>query len=838
MPPASTPVTHAPRVESPRFWRWAALIAGWIVPHSLLYGSALAGSTVLIPLDLLALPGFYLPQTPEYAEVRPHNFVLSDLVLVAPFSRDFCAKEFRSGRIPLWAPDNFAGAPFATWPKYSLFELPYYVFPSPATLAWMQLLQNVVCAWGAFAFARKVLQASFWPAALGSWCAPWTGFFMLWQGYPLTAAVALLPWLLLATEGAARRPFTWRAPCLALVTAAVVLSAQVDVVGQTVIVSGLYALWRLFDEYGARQKARAARASLALSLAWLTGFLLAAPYLLPLAEYAGKGARMERRAAGHEERPPVGLAALPQIVVPNIYGTTEAGMVRLAPGNQLESSAACYTGLLATLVLAPLSWACARRRSQTIFWSALCVIGLAWTLNLPGAVELLRLPGLNMFSHNRFVFASSWAILCLAILGFDTLREDGFAWRGEFWAPVLLLAVFGVWLQMQAWDAPEPIASELERAVRRGANMNGVADLEGVRRVQRAFFFQYASGAAWCWLGCLAWLAAGKQLGGRSWFFVAVGAAWLAELMLFAHAQQRQGDPRLYYPRIAALSELAQHSPGRMLGIRCLPPKLNQSHGLRDIRGYDAADPQLLLQLLALARDDRFSSPDYAQTQGFVPRMRQSGERVVLPPVLNLLNVRYLLFREEPPPGLEVLIHRDDYWIVENKSALPRAFVPRKVAPIRDAQQMLRSLGQPAFDPAELAYVEEPLDLADDARGQAEIVSETATRIEIELDMETPGLVVLADMWDAGWRAALDEVSAPIVRVDSALRGVSAPAGRHRLVFYYAPDSFTLGVRLACGALVALACGFAVAGWTNRAGRPEFEETKCAGGPSATSRRR
>ena len=41
-------------------------------------------------------------------------------------------------------------------------------------------------------------------------------------------------------------------------------------------------------------------------------------------------------------------------------------------------------------------------------------------------VAFLRLPGINMMSHNRLVFATSFSILALAAIGLDTL------WRAEW----------------------------------------------------------------------------------------------------------------------------------------------------------------------------------------------------------------------------------------------------------------------------------------------------------------------------------------------------------------------------------------------------------------------
>jgi hypothetical protein len=92
---------------------------------------------------------------------------------------------------------------------------------------------------------------------------------------------------------------------------------------------------------------------------------------------------------------------------------------------------------------------------------------------------------------------------------------------------------------------------------------------------------------------------------------------------------------------------------------------------LRTIRGYDAVDPQRLVELLNLRR---FGSAEgtamYAQLQNYVPDWPS--------PIIDMLNVRYVVGRAQPPAGLEPMYFDGDYWIAENRTALPRPFVPRE----------------------------------------------------------------------------------------------------------------------------------------------------------------
>src|SRR6185295_4752843 len=134
---------------------------------------------------------------------------------------------------------------------------------------------------------------------------------------------------------------------------------------------------------------------------------------LPMIEYAKTGARMGGRFAGKEERQPIGLLELPTVIVPDIFGRTQRGSLRVGFGNQIESSAAAYAGVYATLFVAPLAWCSRRRFSMKVFWSLAGLLSLGWCLDVPGIVDFLRLPGLNMMSHNRLVFVTSFSILVL-----------------------------------------------------------------------------------------------------------------------------------------------------------------------------------------------------------------------------------------------------------------------------------------------------------------------------------------------------------------------------------------------------------------------------------------
>ncbi len=784
-------------------WARAGIVAaGIIFGQAVLYGPSLLGKTVLLPVDLLAQPRWYLPRTAETARIIPHSVVLSDQVLVFEVQRQFAAREIRAGRWPKWNPHNFTGVPLVD--SYSPFRLISFLLPAPIWLAWIQLLKSLVAGLGAYAFFRRVVRADFRPAAIGGICYPLTGFFILWQGYHLSSAAAWFPWILLATDQAIRRPRGWGGPALAALSG-VVLSSAIGFAGQILLASAVFALWCLIDEYGWPPGRPALRPLAAAAGAWTLGLLLAMAYLLPAGEYMMTGVRAAQRAGGAEERPPVGLAALPQTVLPDIYGSWHRGSFRIVGGNRLSSSAAAYTGFVATLLLAPLALCSRRHRSQNVFWLVFGFLGLAWVLAVPGLVQVLRLPGLNMLSHNRSVFATSFAILSLAVIGLGWIDRGAIRPRRWFWLAIVVLALIAAWGLYRSTHLPEPLASQLPGMLEAGRPVLNIPDGAALERVRETFMANYRKAAALAVLTCSFWLVLGREPRPRPWLVPLLGVVLVADLLGFAYGLAPQCDPGLDYPEISVLERLEGAPPGRILGVDCLPPGLNRRFGLRDVRGYDAVDPARVVELLEIARDPASPTPGYGRLLWWRPRwvdLRPDGAR--LSPILDLLGVRYLIFRGSPPAATKPLLSGDDYWVVENPRALPRAFVPRQVRTAENGAQRLELLADDDFDPREVAYVEARVDLPEDSRGKATIVGEIPTRITVDLDMQTPGLVVLSDQWHAGWKARIDGKPAAILRTNHALRGVIAPAGPAQLVFSYEPASLALGIRLMLAALFGL----------------------------------
>lgn len=752
-----------------------------LLPQGVLFGPALVGRKILLPLDVLAIGAHWIAESsPEHREEAQDRF-LSDLVFVTELNRRYCVDEVRSGRLPLWNPHIYCGAPFLASSHPAVFS-PYrlldYAWPGPEAVAWGQVLKALVAGFGAYLFLRRALGASFLGGLAAAALFPLCGYLILWSGFTLANVATFLPWLLWATHATLRRPIGFGGIAFALVTAAILVSGHAANAGHLFVAAWLYAAWIvLVQERGGSSTAW--RGLGAVVLGTVLGFALAGPQLLPLLEYMGSSARIAARAAGRIETPALGWQGLLQWLHPYTLGSGEAGATALVDTTRFEGAAAGNAGLITTLVLLPLAFAIRERRRTALFFALLGAFALVPILGVPVLSSVFELPPFVYVRNNRFTIVTAFAVVVLGALGVDALVRGHVRPRRTDWIAIALIALLCVYGALRF--AYPPVIAEAVR--------------------ERAWFFRYdllglvtALVALACWFGL-------RRQGPR--VLPAIALAALVELVILAFGVNPQCESALYYPPIPVLETIRARGGGRMLGVECFPPNLAQAAGLCDVRGYDAADPLRIVELLRASRNPHAPSEVYyAATLFHIPKPR-SG-------IADALGLRWIVLRGWDPSDDTVEIV-DRYSLFERKTALPRVFVPETVRTLSDKTERLQVLAADEFDPLREAIVEGsiPARFERGGRGSARLVVDDPAHVAIDVELQAPGLVVIGDCWDPGWHAEVDGVESEVVIVDHALRGVFVEGGAHRIEYRYWPRSLTIGLWMAALAGVFL-CGWAV----------------------------
>ena len=91
-----------------------------------------------------------------------------------------------------------------------------------------------------------------------------------------------------------------------------------------------------------------------------------------------------------------------------------------------------------------------------------------------------------------------------------------------------------------------------------------------------------------------------------------------------------------------------------------------------------------------------------------------------------------------------------------------------------------------------------------------EITEYRDNQVKLQVETESPGLLVLGDTYYPGWKAYVDGEKTPIYPTDVALRSVYLEPGEHEVKFVYSPGSFKVGALVSVLSLLALGV---YAGW-------------------------
>jgi hypothetical protein len=199
---------------------------------------------------------------------------------------------------------------------------------------------------------------------------------------------------------------------------------------------------------------------------------------------------------------------------------------------------------------------------------------------------------------------------------------------------------------------------------------------------------------------------------------------------------------------------------------------------------------------------NRFAAFGIATVGGYQPAKLRVYQDLIdrnllmSPPVLSMLNVRYLLSSRDPGvPSFRPVAAG----IYEFTDARPRAWFVPAWLPLPDEEAVLRDLGTPSFDPGAAALFSRGATptlpqaglAVRDAR--AEALSPHLLRIEVG-DGPGPGLLIVSEIYyPAGWTATIDGSPATILRANHCLRAIEVPAGAHRLEMRFASKGFRTG---------------------------------------------
>ncbi len=732
-----------------------------------------------------------------------------------------------TGELPLWQPGLFAGMPtLHSFSYVSHLYLPERLF-APVRSAglpgvWFLVLHLIFGGLGTWLLIRKLggSNAAATLGGLGFLLMPYTHAMLVHGHGGQLMTLAYLPWAIWALVNLYDRPGLPAAGLLALLSGLQLQRGHAQISYYILLLTGLTFLALLLR--GRRDSARSAgeqaRFALLAATALLVGFAMATPLFLPAMSYTPFSIRGGQAGGGtgfeYATQWSFSFGETSTWLLPSFYGF--GGPTYW--GNMPFTDYPNYMGLL---LLALALWAVWRCRTWWS-WTLAAGGGLAYLLSLGNHFFLYRifydlLPYFNKFRvPSMLLVLTQFSVVVLAGLGLDNLLAALASLKKDQWRrPLLIAGGVTAGLALLFYIAAGLLSGTFP--VRPGMPPAIVSQIDGLRvgMIRNDALWLLGVGGT-----ALLLLALWRQeLLSRQWM--------LAGLLAVSVVDMARIDRQIINPDGRSLRQSVQQ-PRAILKRYLAPDPVTEFLSSRP-------RPFRVLPLGSLQNDNRLAAFGLSSLTGYHPAKMARYDRLIKATgfrsagILQMLNVRYLLSLErfDDPRFREAfvgnLLVRDRYVaavVYEFGAALPRAWFPGKVSAAR-AEDILQALLQQGYHPAAEVYVESGPDEAVPQAGAGTVLQGEwdPSHIRLQVRVERAGLLAISETYyPQGWVARIDGETAPIVVVNTVLRGVVLPAGEHELSLDFEPADVRLGMLLGRLALVAVLASFgpAILPWIRR----------------------
>lgn len=688
--------------------------------------------------------------------------------------REYAVELVRAGWLPLWNPLVGMGAPLLANYQSALLYPPNWLLLG-VDVAWghgpLVILHLAVAGAGMAALATR-LGTGRLAAAVAGLAYGLSGYLVSRAGFfSINAAAAWLPWVLFAVEWVANRGpgeqlGLW--PWLLLVAALWFqwLAGHAQVAWYSLLLAVAWYGWRTVEVVGWR---RVPSRLVALLMAGVAAFLLAAPQLLPTLEYLS----LSHRSASVDPELALTYSYWPwrylELLAPGLFGHPALGDY-WGFANYWED--ALYLGILPLVLAAGGVVASLRKQGQhaSLGRFLLWVLAAGVCLSLGANTPIFPLLFKYVPTFNLFRAPTRWSLLAVVSLS--------------------LLAAIG----LTRWRPPEGRALYWARLGTAGAAaILGTALVAGraVEGLQPSFLNAFALSGLWLLLSGA--LVLTQRAPRRDLWQLAVFLLVAADLMVATRslnptiggglyrgesrlAEQGVGSHRLYQ-REEAEYRLKFYDAFRFDTFGALDD-------WRQVRDWGLPNTPMLDRIPSANNFDPLVPARYQRWIERLESLPAQRQRELL----SLMDVSHALLQAtegERPVYTRMEDPRRVRWVDRGR-------------PVAGGEEALRAVTAPGFDPDQVVVLEgDPPAL--NGGGTASIRSledRGPNRVLIEVEAKEGGWLLLSDSYYPGWRAAIDGQSVAIYHADYLFRAVNVPAGTHLIEFSYRPASFTVGLSL------------------------------------------
>lgn len=686
-------------------------------------------------------------------------------------------ESIRAGSLPFWEPTLFNGFPFMAQPQQNAFYPPLwpgYILPMNVGISLYMLFHIWLAGMGMFLLVR-FLNGRWLPAVLAAIAFAFSGLLAgrLWAGHSTVyALVAWTPWIILGLLWSVRKASIWTAVIAGVPMGLALLAGHIPSFLYVGMIWGLFVLYLFITENGRRWLVVRQAA-----IMFAVGLALAAVQLVPFLQFSLASERLaeaDYNFATDYSLPPAHLVTL---LVPEYFGEpTRVGYWSVPTFEEL----AYYAGLLAILGIV---LALKKPSKLTWFLVIVMVLGIALALGRYGVLYPLAYKYLPLFrivrAPGRATILFLFSATLLLGLAFSTwlrvpLPERQEQLRNTWRWMLIIVAVLGV-VALAATGAVFMSVHPTDTSGRLWHQIGGYA--------LATVILLLGGGLIWAYLGTANNNERRRALLGAALILLAVTDMWLFAYK-FVRLEPPTPDP-FWLDARSVIGETEE----RVLpwGVSLFDQNGAMQVGLNSVFGYDSLEPAEHVALASSVPDPRSSAYDVL-----------AARYVIAPTELND-------FSDGERP-LSLVTHEGAAWVYERARPLPVARLVYDFEVIPDAEQAVRRVHEPDFDPAVTAILAvDPdcgFDLTAGTSGSAEILESAPGHWLIRTASESGAMLVLAETAYPGWRVEVDEKPAENLTAYTTLKGVCVPPGTHEVVWTYVATVYQVGGFVTIAALL------------------------------------
>lgn len=718
--------------------------------------------------------------------VAVKNPIISDAVSINYPLKSMAIDLIKSGRIPLWNNDMFAGFPLLANTQLALFSptsVLYFLLPKIWAWTGQIVLQPFLAALFTYLLLRhfKLSKVS---SMFGGLVYAFSGFNLIWMEWnERTLVAAFMPLILLIVDKIIVEKKLIYALALSILMALQFFSGY----PQLIIYTGILCLiWVVFKRGFLNKKVVGL-----IPLSILLGLFLISIQLLPAFELLVNSQRVSEVISNVLLYLP--LQNLITFVAPDFFGNHATGNF-WGVGNYTLNVG--YSGVI-TLALAAVATFYLFKKTEVKFFLSILFISLLLALENPISIFIWKsgFLGFGPSSNTRALVLANFSLAGLSAFAIDFAIKTK---RKINLFPGIII-VFMIFLVFALTFIARSNASSL---VLRNNYLVGMRNLAPplafvifmtILLIIRNFYFNSR----------------------RLRFIVATLIIILSivELFRFGWKYTPFSKAEYIFPETPVITLLKNvEKPNRILPGDVIPMNMWVAYGMESLSGYNAAYPAVIAKYIAVSNGgnkDVLAQGTYGTLELFTSKLT------------DIANGEYLLIKniDIQKPYKDLIANGDLVKVFSDRSvtiykktgALPRAVFVTDWS-VLSGDKIFDKLLDPKFNPAkEVVLEKEPaVSPSNEANiSNVKYISYSPNESQIEVSTQQAGILFVSDTFYTGWQAYIDGNSTEILRANYAFRAIEVPKGAHKIVFIYDPKSFRIGEWISFAGLVILIALFA-----------------------------